>query len=127
MLVRSRIAERMFGSSEVLVAAIKLTEMPGVFVDEEVEKIEYFHLLLDSHMTIVADGAPSESLFTGVEALKALGADARQELFSLFPEIQDVTNLPETCRLVPDNGRQKSLIARHLKNNKPLLSDLAGS
>lgn len=46
MLISSKIAKRMFGSAEVLVPAIKLTALPGIYVDETVTEVEYFHILL---------------------------------------------------------------------------------
>ncbi|HGG05312.1 MAG TPA: hemolysin, partial [Aliiroseovarius sp.] len=36
LLLRSAIAERMFGQREVLVSAIRLTALPGIFVDDKV-------------------------------------------------------------------------------------------
>ena len=49
MLVRSSVAERMFGAREALISAIKLTALPGIYVDESVEDVEYFHILFDQH------------------------------------------------------------------------------
>ena len=39
MLVSSWIAERTFGIPEVLVAAIKLTDLPGIHVDTDVSYV----------------------------------------------------------------------------------------
>ena len=84
MLVQSRIAQRMFGATEVLIPAIKLTALPGIYVDDSVQSVEYFHLLFDHHQVIFAEEAPTESLFTGPEALKSLGAASRHEIFGIF-------------------------------------------
>ena len=121
MLVSSKIAERMFGEVEVLIPAIKLTELPGIFIDESVTEVEYFHLLFDKHEVIFAEGAPSESLFTGPEALKSVSEDARLEIFEIFPELHDIDYKPEPAAIIPSGKRQKQLIARHLKNQKPIL------
>lgn len=121
MLVQSKIAERMFGETEVLIPAVKLTELPGIFVDETVEDVEYFHLLFDQHEVIYAEGAPTESLFTGPETLKSLSLEARKEILTIFPEITDLDYSPEPARFMPPGKQQKQLIARHLKNNQPLL------
>lgn len=126
MLVQSQIAQRMFGATEVLVPAIKLTSLPGIFVDEKVESIEYFHLLFDRHQVIWAENAPTESLFTGPEALKSLSDEARQEIFGIFPELSEMTHSADPARMIPCGKLQKQLVARHLKNNKPLLQ-AAGS
>ena len=122
MLLQSKIAQRMFGRHEVLVSAIKLTELPGVFVDGTVVDIEYFHLLFDQHEIIYAAGAPSESLFTGPEALRSITPEAKAEVLSIFPEIKDLDYSPRPTRLIPSGKSQKQLIARHLTNNRPCIS-----
>lgn len=121
MLVKSRIAERMFGQSEVLVAAIKLTALPGIFIDDSVETVEYFHLLFDKHEIILAEGAPSESLFTGQEALKSISHDARQELLTIFPELAQPDHCPDAARFIPVGKQQKQLVERHLKNKRTII------
>jgi hypothetical protein len=121
MLVSSKIAERMFGAREVLISAIKLTELPGIFVDEDVTSVEYFHLLLDHHEVVFAEGAPSESLFTGTEALNAMSPEAREEIMAIFPEISSLDYTPQAAYPIPLNKHQKELVARHVKNNKKVL------
>lgn len=98
MLVQSVIANRMFGQRNVLVPAIKLTSLPGIAIDDEVREIEYLHLLFDQHEIIQAEGAPTESLFTGPEALKAMSADAREEILTIFPELGEMNYEPELNR-----------------------------
>lgn len=121
MLVQSKIAKRMFGRFEVLVPAVKLTELPGIFVDESIEEVEYFHLLFEQHQVVYAEGAPTESLFTGPEAMKAISPEAREEILTIFPEIAELNYVPKPARFIPPGKLQKQLIARHAKNNKPLL------
>ncbi|NOD93723.1 calcium-binding protein [Ruegeria sp. HKCCD4884] len=122
MLVCSTIASRMFGVSEVLVPAIKLTSLPGIYVDTSVREVEYFHLLFDRHEIVFAEGTPSESLFTGPEALKAISDAAREEITALFPELTQTDVLPEPAGFIPTGKQQRKLIDRHLKNEKPLMS-----
>ncbi|SDW15941.1 Hint domain-containing protein [Ruegeria halocynthiae] len=124
MLVQSRIAQRMFGATEVLIPAIKLTAMPGIYVDESVESVEYFHLLFDQHQVIFAEEAPTESLYTGPEALKSLSAASRREIFEIFPELTDLDYCVDPARPIPRGRLQAQLITRHLKNNKPLLQSV---
>ncbi|MFA3918394.1 Hint domain-containing protein [Ruegeria hyattellae] len=126
MLVSSKIAMRMFSSQDILVAAIKLTELPGICIDETVESVEYFHLLFDRHEIIYAEEAPTESLYAGAEALKAISLDAREEILTLFPELQDETHAPEPALPMPACQLQKQLVARHVKNGKPLLEASPG-
>ncbi len=124
MLARSKISERMFGQSEVLVPAIKLTGLPGVFVDDSVDSVEYIHLLFDQHEIIFAERAPTESLFTGPEALKAIRPEAREEILTLFPEVAELDYSPEPARYIPPGKLQKQFVARHAKNNKPMLCQI---
>ena len=101
--------------------SIKLIELPGIFVDETIESVEYFHLLFDRHEIIYAEGAPTESLFTGPEALKSLSPEAREEILTILPEVAKLDYSPEPARYIPPGKLQKQLVARHAKNNKPLL------
>ncbi|WP_300074499.1 Hint domain-containing protein [uncultured Ruegeria sp.] len=121
MLVSSRIIERVCGATEALISAVKLTELPGIFIDENVEEVEYFHILFDKHEVIFAEGCPSESLYTGPEALKALSQDVREEIFAIFPELAAANYQPKPARTIPDGSTQKQIVARHLKNNRALL------
>ncbi|SEK86408.1 Hint domain-containing protein [Roseovarius azorensis] len=121
MLVSSRIAERMFGTAEVLIPAIKLIGLPGVFIDRSVTEVEYFHVLLDDHEVIFAEGAPSESLLTGPEALRNVGAAARAEIRALFPRIAEAEYVPSPARPIPLGRQQKKLVERHGRNRRPVL------
>jgi len=117
MLVTSKIAQRMFGSS-VLIPAIKLTGLPGIFVDTACRSIEYFHMLFERHELVFAEGAPTESFFTGPEALKSMSSEALEEIIALFPELVEQTYAPQPVRYIPSGKQQKRLIARHIKNGK---------
>lgn len=121
MLVSSKICERMFGQRDVLIAAIKLTELPGIFVEPAHEDVEYFHLLFDNHEVIFAEGAPTESFFAGPEALKLMSPEAREEIRTILPEISALDYSPEPASYIPSGKFQKKLVARHYKNNMPLL------
>ena len=122
MLLTSEIAQRMFNVRDILIPAIKLTALPGIYVDESVTEVAYFHLLFDRHEVIFAEGAPTESLFTGPEALKAVDTEARDEILAIFPEIAEIGYSPRPARLIPSGKLQKQIVARHLKNNKPVLT-----
>ena len=121
MLVSSKIAHRMFGCADVLVSAIKLTELPGIHVDEDVETVTYFHMLFDDHQIVMAEGAASESLYTGPEALKSVPAAAQAELLELFPDLATMDYEAAAAAYIPKGRAQKQLVARHLKNQKPLI------
>ena len=120
VIVSSKIAKRMFGESDVLVAAIKLTDMPGVFIARDVEEVEYFHLLFDEHELVLAEGAQSESLYLGTETKKALSPAALTEIAAIFPQVWASAER-KTIRPAPSLQRQKRLVQRHVRNEKTAL------
>ncbi|WP_107495383.1 Hint domain-containing protein [Thalassobius sp. I31.1] len=124
MLVSSKIAERMFGTTDVLISAINLTKIPGIYVDENVREVEYFHLVFDQHEVLFAEGAPTESLYAGPEALKSITGEAREEILTIFPELADMDHTPTPALPLPSGKQQKQLVLRHMKNRKPLLEFL---
>ena len=127
IMLRSAIARRMFSSAEIFVPAKKLVDVPGISVDTEADHVEYFHMLFDRHEVVFAEGAPTESLFTGSEALKSVGAAARAEIAALFPEIETAAYAPSLAREVPSSSsRIKRYISRHKKNNRQLIAAAGG-
>lgn len=119
ILVRSRIALRMFGTDEVLVAAKSLLLLDGIDIDTAADEVEYFHIMFDQHQIIFANGAETESLYAGAEALKGIGEAAAKELLTLFPELADDT-APVPARTLTSGRMGRKLTMRHLQNVKPL-------
>ncbi|MDP0929321.1 Hint domain-containing protein [Paracoccus onubensis] len=120
ILVRSRIAMRMFGTDEVLVAAKQLVGVDGIEIAEDLENVTYVHFLFDQHQILFSDGAWTESLYTGPEALKSVGAAALEEIYTLFPELHEGEPLP-AARPIPQGRLVRQLAHRHAKNSKPLV------
>lgn len=87
MLITSAKAELLFAKSEVLVSAKSLVNGRTIVRTDE-DKVEYFHILFDQHEVIFSEGIPSESLYLGTQAIKALSDAARAEIFSLFPHLK---------------------------------------
>lgn len=125
ILVRSAIAQRMFGAQEVLVAAKQLLGLDGIrslsATDEGGDGITYVHFLFDAHQIVYANGAEAESLYTGPAALRTLGPAALHEIHALFPELAEATDLPRPARPLIAGREGRSLAARHMRNSKPLL------
>ncbi|MBL4919392.1 Hint domain-containing protein [Szabonella alba] len=123
VLVVSKIAERMFGTHQVLVPAGQLLQIEGIEVAEDVTYVEYFHFLFDRHQIVFAAGAPMESLFTGVEALKSISAEARREIFEILPELEAIsaTRLPEPIRPIYSGRSARKMAMRHVQNRQHLL------
>lgn len=121
MLVRSRIAERMFGALDVLVPAVQLVGLPGIDVDLTRESVTYVHFLCDNHEIVWAEGAATESLLTGPEALRAMSDAARDEILTLFPELAANGLVP--ARPITQGQEARSLVLRHKRNSRALWSD----
>jgi hypothetical protein len=121
MLVRSRIAQTLFGADEVLVAAKHLLGLPGVALAEDVTEIVYVHFLCDQHEVVIANGAPSETMLTGAVALAAVGAEALEEIYAIFPELRGSTDKPLGARRLLTGKEGRKLVQRHQKNARALV------
>lgn len=122
MLISSKAAKRMFGASDVLVAAHRLVDLPEIYREDSVQSLTYFHLVFAKHQIIFANGAPSESYYPGPQALQSLNSAAREEFATLFPSKRSKSSAPRFARPVPSVLKQKRLIQRHVKNKMPLLA-----
>jgi hypothetical protein len=118
ILINSPIAQRMFGTPEVLIAAIKLTMLPGVYIDQNATGVTYVHILFDDHQIVYAEGAPTESLLSGPFTLQTLPPESREELLLLFPEMGRPDYVAEPARTIPCARTQKRLVQRLAKNRK---------
>lgn len=128
LLVRSTIAQRMFGMTEVLIPAKKLLELDGFTVDQCVPTVTYTHFLCDTHEIVFSNGAPTETLFVGQEALRSVGAAAHEEIMALFPEIAAPGFTPIPARPIPDRGRTMHKFAfRTKKNSKSVVEPVERS
>ncbi|GHC62679.1 Hint domain-containing protein [Neogemmobacter tilapiae] len=120
LLVRSAIAQRMAGQDEVLVAVKHLVGLPGIAAMRAFRPVTYVHLMFDRHEVVLAEGAPAESLFTGPEALRAIGPEGRRELRLLFPELVR-GDAAAPARVLLRGRVARRLAYRHGQNAKPLL------
>lgn len=122
VLVRSRIAQKMFGTDEVLIPAKQLVILDGIDICDDQDGVTYVHFLCSQHEVVFANGAASESLFTGTEALKTVGSEARAEIFALFPELQDIDHSAQSARPLTSGRLGRKLAHRHAQNRKPLVA-----
>lgn len=113
MLVSSPLVKEATNREAVLIAAIKLTELPGIYVEEVSEGVEYFHMLFDRHTVVLSEGAYSESLYLGPEALKSISPEALEEVTALFPDIIDRVTASEEGYVIPSLKEQKKIVALH--------------
>ena len=121
ILVRSKIARRMFDETEVLVAAQHLLELEGIDIVDDAKDVEYYHILLDNHEILIANGAACESLYLGAQALQSVDPESKREIFQIFPEISEWgDDLLSSRTLVPGRHGRK-LAARDKKNSQRLI------
>lgn len=118
ILVRSRIARRMFGVEEVLVAAKKLVGVNGIAIANPSWQTTYLHVLLDHHNILIANGAPCESLFLGPQARQSLGSEAIEEISLIFNGVPGVSLPQDTAHFLPRGRQVRNLAARHQQNSK---------
>lgn len=123
LLIRSPIAQRMFGEPEVLLSAKMLLRADGIEIVQELEEVWYFHILFDRHEVLIANGTAAESLYTGPMALQALSPKAQAEIFRLFPTFREQGRMPPPARPLISGRQARQLTARHLKNDKAFVAD----
>lgn len=87
ILIRSGMAQALFGDAEVLVKARDLVNGSSVRLLESETQVTYVHLLFDQHEILLAEDLPSESYLPGPETLASFDADTQGELLRLFPEL----------------------------------------
>lgn len=125
VLVQGAIAQRMFGTDQVLVPAKALLCLPGVELDVPGQDITYYHIMLERHEVVFSSGLQTESLFLGEQALGSIPKPALDEICRLL----DVSraDLGKTkgpvlpARLFAKGKRAIQLIERHAKNNRALV------
>ncbi|MFV2034408.1 MAG: Hint domain-containing protein [Halocynthiibacter sp.] len=91
-------SQLLFGIDDVLVAAKHLINGTTIISDTSVSEVTYFHILFDRHQIMYSGGCQSESLHSGEMAITALGQQAADDVFALFPELaeQSSRNSPTT-------------------------------
>lgn len=120
VVAKSNIVTRMFGTDSVLVAAVRLIGLPGIYLEDAETELSYYHLILESHQVIFAEGAATESFLVNAETRKQLSPSAWEEFRTLFPQAALPGFCEPTACPVPSQVMQRNLINRHIKNAKPV-------
>ena len=123
MLLRSPIVRKMFHADEILVAAKHLVGIEGIEVATEMAEVTYFHILLDRHEIIVANGAEAESLLPAKQAMGSMSAEQMEEILTIFPALAAKGYAPAPARMLASGRMARHLAERHRKNEKPVVSD----
>ncbi len=121
VLVRSRIAQKMFGTAEVLVAAKQLCLLDGIDIAEDLDSVTYVHFLFDDHQIVFSNGAETESLFTGDVALNSVGPAALEEILTLFPQLR-AGAAPVPARVLASGRMGRKMATRHRQNQRVLVN-----
>lgn len=122
VLVRSAIAQQMFGTDEVLVAVKQLIAVDGIAIAGDVRTVTYVHFMFDRHEIVHANGADAESLFAGAQALAAVGKAAKAELFAIFPGLRDAAqDSADFARVVAQGRKAREFAGLHATDGVPLI------
>ena len=114
VLVSSPISQKMFGADSILISAINLTKVSGIFVDHQISHVRYYHLVFAQHELVFANGALCESLLLTAENSEGLPKEIREEVGFLFPEIANMTRenvLP--AAFIPTQRKQVKFARRY--------------
>lgn len=122
ILVRSGVAQRYFGTAEVLVAAKHLTAIKGIEIAADIDAVGYHHFMFDKHQIVLSNGVETESLYAGKEALKALSPQARAEINAIFPELATRSDMMDAGARTFLSGKQgREIAALHSQDNLSLV------
>ena len=121
ILIASRIAARLCSQTEILVPAHKLVGLPGIELDRSLETVDFYHILLDRHDVLLANGAPAESLFLGFEAGFAL-KDQQSEIPRDWLGRQPMQQMTPARPLIGGKNARK-VVEAHLKQGRPILEE----
>ncbi len=85
LLMRGPRARELFNTDEVLVRAQDLVDERRVIIDSSVREVTYYHILLERHEVVWANGVAAESFHPAGTALDTVEASQRARLFEMFP------------------------------------------
>lgn len=122
VLLSSKIVARMFGCDEILTAAKYLAQGQVDNISTILRPMRLFHLALDRHEILFAEGAQAESLFIGSETEKILGAEVMDDLNNKLAAHSACRQPMALARKIGGRARVYSCVERHARNNKPLCS-----
>lgn len=120
VLVRSRIAERLFETDEVLMTACHLG-FEGPAWSPSDTHLTWYHLLCPAHEVIFAEGCPVETLMLGSQAIAALTPMQLMQIAAQSSHIgQDMT----PARKIASGRARTELAVRHHRNRQPFLQNV---
>ncbi|WP_298259124.1 Hint domain-containing protein [uncultured Litoreibacter sp.] len=91
VLISDEMAEILFGSEEVLVAAKDLVNDQTVRRDTSQPEVTYVHILFDKHQVVFSERLATESFLPGPQSLQSFDHEVIHEICTIFPEIDPMT------------------------------------
>lgn len=88
VLLRGAMANALFNTDEVLVAAKDLVNDRTVTVDHALREVTYIHLLLPAHQIVWANGLETESFHPAFASLQDLSSEQHQQLHDRLPDLK---------------------------------------
>jgi len=88
ILIKGAVAQDLFNTPEVLVAAKDLINGTSISVDLKMREVTYIHLLLDRHQVMWANGVETESFHPASASLNALDDSDRARLLATHPSLE---------------------------------------
>lgn len=92
LLVKGHAARALFNTSEVLVAAKDLVNDHNVLIEHGLREVTYYHMMLERHQVVWANGVETESFHPANTSLSAIEKEQRERLFQVAPELADDPN-----------------------------------
>ena len=89
VLVKGTVAQALFNTSEVLVAARDLVNDGAIRIDHRCRGVEYIHLMLDQHQIVWANGVEVESFHPAAMNTDNIDPDQRAGLWEQFPQARE--------------------------------------
>lgn len=87
MLIAGARARALFNQDEVLVAAEDLVDGRRVVLDHSIREVTYYHILLENHELVWANGVETESFHPANTAMDSVEAGQRARLIEMFPDL----------------------------------------
>ena len=87
MLIADKGASMYFDEPEVLAAAKHFVGKDGI-CHVDVSQTSYIHFMFERHEVVLSDGTWTESFYPGDYTIDGLGAEQRDEILALFPELE---------------------------------------
>ncbi len=89
VLIKGRGAQALFNTDEVLVTARDLLNDRSITIDHTLKEVTYYHLMLERHQIVWANGVECESFHPANTSLAAIDDIQRDRLFSHFPTVEN--------------------------------------